>query len=183
MIAHLCRIVWNRRRANLLVAAELMAAFLVLFAVGSFAAFAWTNWRQPTGLAWQQVWDVEIDNKLATDDVWTSDAITTTFELDRAAREFGEVASVALAGMAPFEIGGMNAVRDFRGRRIEYGANEVSDAYRDVLGLEIVEGRWFSTDDDGQDYDPVVITQRMRDDVFGQGAAVGEYPRGRGGTA
>ncbi len=40
MIAHLFRIVWNRRRANLLVGVELVAAFLVLFAVGTLGAFA-----------------------------------------------------------------------------------------------------------------------------------------------
>jgi putative ABC transport system permease protein len=174
MIAHLCRIVWNRKRANLLVALELVAAFLVLFAVGTLAAFAWTSWNDPIGVDWHQVWDVEVDNKASTDDVWEGAAVATSAALERAVREFAEVEHVALSGVAPFELGGMTSDHTFRGRRIEYGANEVSDRYRDVLGLRVVEGRWFGPEDDGQAYDPVVITQRMRDDVFGSGPAIGE---------
>ena len=174
MIAHLCRIVWNRRRANLLVGLELVAAFLVLFAVSTLAAFAFTSWFEPTGVEWRGVWDVEIDSQTSTDDTWSVEAVATSDALGRAAREFSEVEDVALASLAPFELGGMNSQHNFRGRRIEYGANEVSDRYRDVLGLRVVEGRWFGPEDDGQAYDPVVITQRMRDDIFGTGPAIGE---------
>ncbi len=174
MIAHLCRIVWNRRRANLLVGLELVAAFLVLFAVGTLAGFAYTSWRDPVGIEWQGVWDVEVDNKASTDDQWEVQAVRTSAALGGAVREFAEVEAVSLSALSPFELGGMDSRHDFRGRRIEYGANEVSDAYRDVLGLRVVEGRWFGAEDDGQAYDPIVITKRMRDDLFGADTAVGQ---------
>ncbi|MBL8143860.1 MAG: hypothetical protein JNM38_22285, partial [Acidobacteria bacterium] len=122
MIAHLCRIVWNRRRANLLVGLELVAAFLVLFAVGTLAGFAYTSWRDPVGIEWQGVWDVEVDNKASTDDQWEVQAVRTSAALEGAVREFAEVEAVALSGLSPFELGSMNSEHDFRGRRIEYGA-------------------------------------------------------------
>jgi len=174
MIAHLFRIVWNRRRANLLVGVELVAAFLVLFAVGTLGAFAVMSWREPVGLAWQDVWDVEIDNKSSTDDQWATEAVRRSRELELAAREFADVEGVAIAALAPFELGGMSNAHRFRGQRIEFGANEVGDTFKDVLGLQVVEGRWFGPEDDGQAYDPVVITKRMRDDVFGSDRAIGQ---------
>ena len=51
---------------------------------------------------------------------------------------------------------------------------EVTDGFKDLLGLEVVEGRWFSADDDGQTYDAVVINQEMRRDLFGVGPALGQ---------
>ena len=45
---------------------------------------------------------------------------------------------------APYQFGSWNSGYDWHGRRIEFGVAEVTDDFKDVLGLEIVEGRWFT---------------------------------------
>ena len=49
MIRHLLRLVWNRKRQNLLVALEIFLSFGVLFAIAFTVGVNYYNWRQPLG--------------------------------------------------------------------------------------------------------------------------------------
>ena len=80
--------------------------------------------------------------------------------------------------LAPYQMGSSNSRYDWHKRRIEYGVAEVTDGFRDVLGLQLVEGRWFGPEDDGQNYQPVVINEAMRRELFGDGPALGQSLRG-----
>ena len=48
MIRHLTRLVWSRRRANALIAAEMLASFLVL--LGVLSAIRARNWALQAGV-------------------------------------------------------------------------------------------------------------------------------------
>jgi putative ABC transport system permease protein len=60
MIRHLLRIVWNRRRTNLLISFEIFLSFLVLATVITLGVFLFDNYRQPLGFTYQNVWSVRI---------------------------------------------------------------------------------------------------------------------------
>ena len=58
MIAHLCRLAWNRRRTNLLLVAELSLSFLVLTPlVAGWVLFA-AEELKPLGFEYEGVWSV-----------------------------------------------------------------------------------------------------------------------------
>ncbi len=58
MIRHILRIAWNRRTSNALVLVEILASFLVVFAVLAFAVFFWQNSRKPMGYDATDLWYV-----------------------------------------------------------------------------------------------------------------------------
>jgi hypothetical protein len=60
MMRHLLRIVWNRRRTNLLIAIELFLSFLVLAWVATFGVFFLDNYARPLGFTYDNVWSVRI---------------------------------------------------------------------------------------------------------------------------
>ena len=60
MIRHLVRIVWNRRRTNLLISIEIFLSFLVLATILILGLFLADNYRQPLGFSYQHVWSVRI---------------------------------------------------------------------------------------------------------------------------
>ncbi len=91
-----------------------------------------------------------------------------------ALKEFPEIEQIAGAMLAPYQFGSSNSRHQWRGRDIEFGVAEVTDGFKDVMGLQVVEGRWFNREDDGQTYEPVVINADMRRDLFGDGPAIGE---------
>ena len=52
--------------------------------------------------------------------------------------------------------------------------NEVTDQYRDVIDLKLVSGRWFSREDDGVSWDPVILNLQLAHDMFGSANPVGQ---------
>ena len=61
MIRHLLKLVWNRKRANVLIAVEILLSFLVLAAVATMIVYYVDNYRRPLGYAWQDTWVVSMD--------------------------------------------------------------------------------------------------------------------------
>jgi putative ABC transport system permease protein len=59
------------------------------------------------------------------------------------------------------------------GRTLDYGANEVTDAFADVMGIHLVRGRWFNAADDGLAWTPVVVNERLARDLFGEKDPIG----------
>jgi len=174
MIRHVFKLIWNRKRTNFLMMAEIFVAFLVLFAVVALGVYTADNWRRPLGYSIDRVWVVHVDMKQASDDSFDEAQQETARQLLLALREFPEIEASAGTMLAPYEFGSSSSAYDWRGRRIEYGVAEVTDGFKDLLGLQIVEGRWFGPEDDGQTYEPVVINRDMRMDLFGDGPAIGQ---------
>jgi putative ABC transport system permease protein len=55
MIRHLFKMVWNRRRNNILLSVEIFFSFLVLFLVVVFGVYFADNYRQPLGFDYHDV--------------------------------------------------------------------------------------------------------------------------------
>jgi len=60
MIRHLFKLIWNRKRANVLVISEIFVCFLVLFAVLTQALYTLSNYRKPVGFDYENVSAVSI---------------------------------------------------------------------------------------------------------------------------
>jgi putative ABC transport system permease protein len=174
MIRHIFKLIWNRKRTNFLMMAEIFVSFLVLFAVVALGVYTADNWRRPIGYSIDRVWTVNIDMKQTSDDNFDAAQQESARQLLLALREFPEIESSAGTMIAPYQFGSSSSAYEWRGRRVEYGVAEVTDGFKDLLGLKLVEGRWFGSDDDGQNYEPVVINRTMREELFGSGAAIGQ---------
>ena len=60
MTLHLLRLVWNRKRQNLLLTLEIFLSFVVLFTVVYFAVLNYYYWRQPLGFVADRVWTIDL---------------------------------------------------------------------------------------------------------------------------
>jgi putative ABC transport system permease protein len=97
----------------------------------------------------------------------------TLQQLLLALRDVPEVEVSAVAALSPFELGGMVHAQSVGERALEFGANEVSDTYAEVLGLRLSRGRWLSREDAGQPSDPVVVNEELAREVFGDADPIG----------
>ena len=61
MTRHLFRLVWNRKRQNLLLAFEIFLSYLVLFAVVFLAVMGVANWQYPLGFSIERLWGVTLE--------------------------------------------------------------------------------------------------------------------------
>jgi len=174
MTRHIFKLIWHRKRANFLLITELFFSLLVLFGVGSIGVYMIENWRRPIGFSPEHLWVVNVDMRVTGNDTFTVSQVETMQRVLQAARDLPQVENVAGALLPPYFLGSSNRAYEYKGRRIEFGNNEVTDGFKDVLGLKIVQGRWFGREDDGARYLPVVINAPMAEELF-----PGEDPIGK----
>jgi putative ABC transport system permease protein len=175
VIAHLLKLLWNRKRRNLLLMIEIFVAALVLLFVVGFGLYYVDNYRQPLGFAYADVWNVRVGTSASELTPTSAEAGETTRQLLLALRDMPQVESAAIAFTGPYdEASWLTNYDDGAGRTLDFMINSVSDDFRTALGLEVVRGRWFDHQDDGAAVQPVVVNERLARMAFGD-----EDPLGR----
>lgn len=174
MIKHLCKLVWNRKRSSFLMIIEIFFSFLVLFAVVTLGVYYIDNYNQPLGYNYENVWNIGIDMNQISDDYWSPEQVATVNQLYLAVRSFDEVEAIAGALSAPYDFGGRSSGMEIHGKGIETGVNEVTDDFKDVVGLQLVAGRWFEKADDALNWQPIVINRKFSKELFGEEDPVGK---------
>lgn len=171
MIAHLCRLVWNRRRTNLLLIGELTLVFLVVAPMGvGWVLFAIEN-AEPLGFEYEDVWVVNLGrhNWMYKADPGAESTLERTIQLvEREIQALDAVESVALAGHSPFSrrVGVWNGMTSV----------VLAEEGLETLGLRLHSGRWFAPENEalaGTSH-PVVLDRRLSRALFGDRDPLGE---------
>jgi putative ABC transport system permease protein len=176
MTRHLLRLIWNRKRQNFLLTVEIFFSFLTLFGVVLLGAQYANNARHPLGYEVARVWSIEVDRKEPEQDPAIKARHRETYnQLLTALDDMPEIDVVAAGFVGPYGNSGWGSgTRLPGGRTVEYGVNNVTDSYRELLNIQVVEGRWFSREDDAATWKPVVINRRLAREIFGDASAVGQ---------
>ena len=122
MIRHVCKLIWHRKRTNLLLMIEIFFSVLVLFGVGALGVYMAENWRRPIGFTPDNLWVVNVDMRVTTNDTFTASQVETMRLVLAAAREVPEVENVAGALLPPYVMGASNRAYKRNGR----GSNSAS---------------------------------------------------------
>lgn len=173
MLAHLCRLAWNRRRTYLLLVGELFLSFLVFaLVVAGLVLFAVEESR-PLGFATEDLWIVSVQDRdygRGQDDNAAA-MIRRRIELtEMELRALDGVRGVAQVSSTPFWPASVNGI----------GSVSIAAEGLEVLGLRLLSGRWFQTEDAALNWEPVVIDQQLSRSLFGDedplGKALGDSP-------
>ncbi|RYU80236.1 ABC transporter permease [Hymenobacter persicinus] len=171
MLRHLFTLIWNRKQANALLISEIFFSFVVLFGVGAVLITAARNFLAPHGFDYDQVWRLEVragqNRKMPR------------AELDDVLRQVQAVPGVRMvaltSGNVPFIFNTNNSVFEYQGKKSPVtNYYHADDQYNQVMRLHLREGRWFAPIDDGSHHRPVVISQDLRESLFGNGPALGK---------
>ncbi|GGG42287.1 ABC transporter permease [Hymenobacter glacieicola] len=172
MIRHLFTLIWNRKRANFLLMAEILLSFFVLFVVSLLLVNNYHNYRQPKGFAPDNVWEFNVDPG--------QDTVDRKGTLRRLVQELQATPGVAAvtwtSSNTPYSFSNMNTDQ-YRYKDQKAPLTEVYDADDEmvrVLGQKVVAGRWFDRRDDAATHTPVVVNQKFAEAMFGQESAVGK---------
>jgi putative ABC transport system permease protein len=176
MTRHLFRLIWNRKRQNFLLTVEIFFSFLTLFGVTLFAVQYANNARQPLGFSIDRLWNIDVGTNENDEDPAVKARHRETWrQLLATLRELPQVEGATASVNTPYGNSSWGGgLRMPGGRQVPFGVNKSTDEYDRLLGIRIVAGRWFTREDDAATWQPVVITERLARDVFGNGQAVGQ---------
>jgi putative ABC transport system permease protein len=176
MIAHYLKLVWNRRRANGLILAEILISFLVLCAVWGVVVYYANNWRRPLGFDYHNVWTLEVSMPQAApgDTGAPARALATSQRLLATMNGVPHVAVAAPLPNTPYS-GSMsrNGITLADGSLMQFLLSATTPASFDALKLELVAGRWLEPGDEALGFTPHVITQDLARRLFGNEDPIG----------
>ena len=141
------QLIWNRKRQTALLTLEVLAAFLVLFALVLPTVRYADLWRQPLGFAIDDVWAITLTRPLPGSAVGDEERARLRRLLD-AGRRSGRGGDRRRRVYVPVHalVVGQSGTVAGRARdplRQEHGHRR----FVGVLGAELAEGRWFSAAD------------------------------------
>ena len=182
MTRHLLKLVWNRKRSNALIILEIFFSFLVVFLVATLGVYFWDNYRRPLGFSYQNVWKIEVDTKAAEKEpeAVIAGRLKTFARLLREVEALEPVEAAAGSMISPYDQGGWSSNMEIEGKPVSMDANVASVGFADVLGLELVAGRWFEEADEARAWTPTVVDQDFAREVYGDENPVGRQFGGGG---
>jgi putative ABC transport system permease protein len=174
MFKHLFKLIWNKKKQNFLLMSEMLFSFLVLFAVFTLLVYYYSNYKKPMGMDYKNVWVVSYNNALQTKN---TDSLNRYYQtLSQSIKAMPEVSEISFCSdNIPFSA---NTWTGWAGHN-KHGYSNVNmynadDAYLKTLDAQLIEGRWFNKTDMAAKTPPVVITNTLRQKLFGNGEAIGK---------
>lgn len=178
MTRHLVRLLWNRRRHNVLLVLEILCSFLVLFGVMLLGVQYANNYRKPIGYDIARAWAIDVSINERSDGPQNEAGQIDRFrQVMTVIGDLPQVEATAAAFTTPYANASWGSGFRFHGRQIDHGVNEVTDAFPDVIGIRLLGGRWFSREDDGAAWRPVILNAQLARDIFGATDVVGRTIR------
>jgi putative ABC transport system permease protein len=171
MLNHMMKLVWKRKTRHLMVSLEILIAFVLVFGVLAFGARMAQLYSMPIGFSYTDVWSVRM-RTADRDDRNSDPARYDTFR--RSVEAMPQVEKVAFSTFSPY--GRQIQRTDFvapGGGRVFVHMQSASDDYAATAGVPLLQGRWFSAQDDGAGAIPVVIDRSLAQRLFPGQSALG----------
>jgi putative ABC transport system permease protein len=173
MLRHLLKLTWKRKSRNLMLSLEILIAFAIVFGIAAFGLRYWQLYRDPIGFDGRDTWSVQMRMGEIADTAIPAELYDT---LRRSLLELPEVREVGFAAYSPYTMSTWTT--SFKSSQTNADVSthifESSDGTASALGIQLVAGRWFGREDDGQASHPAVLNRRMAAAMFPGRAALGQ---------
>jgi putative ABC transport system permease protein len=173
MFKHLFKLIWNKKKQNFLLMSEMLVSFLVIFAVFTLMVFYYNNYKKPMGLEYKNLWVVGYNNTYKTNN---TDSLNIFYEnLRQTIKSMPQVKEVSFCSenvpFSQYTNGG-----DVHYKNATKGADNyiVDDDYQKGLNVKMLEGRWFNKADAIAKTQPVIISDGLKENLFGSEDAIGK---------
>lgn len=174
MLRHLFKLIWKRKNRNLMLSAEILLAFVVVFAIAAFGVRYWQLYHMPVGFKSDNVWSVSL---LVPQDavIQTAGTDNVNRRLLQAVQAMPQVEQAAIATFPPYFSASMTSIFSQPDGSHPTRAHmmEGSDNLWSTLGMQLLEGRWPSAQDEGSAANAAVINRRLAARLFPGQSALG----------
>lgn len=153
---------------------EIFFSFLVLFAVATIAISSAIRYMTPLGFSYENTWILRASWGRLLDEAADSKVSGTLVRLQQEMEACNEIESVGWATFNhPYSTSTARFTMDWQGQELESDLYDVDDNFAEVMGIPLVEGRWFSKEDDASSITPVILNGMLKEQMFGDESALG----------
>jgi putative ABC transport system permease protein len=166
------------KQKRVMLVVELFFSFLAFFLILTFIVMEINNTKYPLGFDSDNLYTLNWDINTTSND-WEliqkkQNEIVGFIKAHPNVRDFGRCNSSFF-----FTKGYMNPSKPLMANDVAISQTKInqilaSDEIAEILGIGLLEGRWFSTEDNASKNRPVVLTQNLREELFGNTKALGE---------
>ena len=164
MLKHQLKLMWNKRRANVLLFLEVLLAFLILFGVYTFATFSYERAQSPLGFAYEDGLRIKINPEEELDSIQFLDL------QERIRRELEAIDGVEAASFIgfvfPFSNNTWNNGNNNNGFEMSYKLFFGDRNLPEVAEIEVAEGRWYTEEDYLGKYGAVVVNRAFQEKYY-----------------
>jgi putative ABC transport system permease protein len=173
MLKHLFKMIWNKKKHNFLMILEMFVSFLVIFAVFSLLVFYSNNYRQPLGFDYRDVWVV---NYATPENMHDNDSISLFHEtIRKMLYTMPQIKEVSFTGgNVPFAMSTSNSMTNYNNKNILTNIYQAEEPYAKLLDMHLLDGRWFTKSDGASKIPPVVLNEKLKEELFGGQNAIGK---------
>ena len=144
MIKHILQLLWNKKRSNVLLMLEIFLSFAVLFAVFSFSIYNLRNFSHPAGFETKDRFALTLEYQGGKD---SAEVAVMLEQLNRELRNVEFIEEISTSGYSwPYSGSLSTTTSDAGGQSISTIIAEGDEHFLDVMGLRLLEGRWFNED-------------------------------------
>lgn len=175
MLSHLFKLIWNKRKQNILLISEMLLSFLVIFGVSAFGLNAYRNYAMPMGFDYRPVWVISYVNPMKTA---SSDSLTLVYEtLKRNLKAVPGVEEASYTSVnLPFTDNTNSTGINYNHQRIRNVNVMMVDAdYLKTLGSTMLEGSWYQGNASPTKDRVTIINETLREKLFGKSPALGKF--------
>lgn len=174
MFTHLFKLIWNKKRQNLLLIIEIFVSFFVLFIILSFLSYAYDNYKSPLNFNPDNVKLISIRTD-GGPSLYSDSMAQYHAALDQDLHAISEINGVSYADfITPFSMGS-HAGGVMYGKRSEMTEFINADEnYAKLMEMPLVRGRWFDKTDIDTVKPPVVINEDLAYKFFHNEDPVGK---------
>ncbi|MCB0277948.1 MAG: ABC transporter permease [Calditrichaeota bacterium] len=163
MIKHIFRLIWNRKKRNLLMILEIFISFLVLFSVLSYVIYNYNNYTTPLGFNYENIWLVHFR--------WTTDNNQTVSnkmeQIDNLLKNENKILNHSFARYCtPFSFSGSRTRFEMNNRLFPTDIMAADEHFFDVLGMTLEDGRKLQKSDLAESIPQIMVNRRLVEDAY-----------------
>ena len=174
MIRHAFKMIWNRKKRNFLLMSEIFFSFIVLFAVAAMAISSTVKYLKPLGFSHDNVWVLSVGQYEVSSELSESERREIISQMNQELLSCSEVRKVSWSSFNhPYRPARIGTYLNFEGQKYSVDYFMVDDDFADVMNLRLLQGRWFSREDDASPMKPIVVNRQLKEELFGDVSPVG----------
>ena len=164
MIAHILKLLWNKRKSNAMMVLEIMLSFMVLFAVLTFIINNYIKYKSPLGFDTEDIYAVHLSFNSELD---SAQLLETQVLLKQELLQNENIINVAFSTwLLPFSGSTSSTSNDDNGFQLRTKLADYGEDFFETMGVKIIKGRAFSEADVGAKYEPIMISKNFKNEYY-----------------